>query len=204
MPRPRAALASATLVLLIGSASATVAVAQAPPDSARPAPYSQLRFRLSGARIVNREPIGDFWRSNTGGSLGIAAPFYVGSIGVSGTVIPFRTRDGTQRPNFRALLLGVDWGGTLPLPGPLRLQATARVGDFVMLIENPDVWLDSESELFVGGELSAALPLRGPLALTAAGSYAHVRTRPTLDVALLAVGLELSTRTPGWLRAILE
>jgi hypothetical protein len=101
-------------------------------------------------------------------------------------------------------MLGIDWGIELPIPGPVHARAAARIGDFVMLIENPDVWLDSESELFLGGELSAGWQIRRDLALTAAGSFAHVRTQPSLDLALLSVGLEYATRTPGWLRAILE
>ena len=73
-----------------------------------------------------------------------------------------------------------------------------------MLFENPDVWLDSESELFVGAELAAGWQMRRELALTAAGTFAHVRTQPSLGLAMVSVGLEYVTRTPGWLRAILE
>jgi hypothetical protein len=40
--------------------------------------------------------------------------------------------------------------------------------------------------------------------VNAAGSLARVYTRPSLDLALVTVGLEYSTRTPGWLRAFLE
>lgn len=177
--------------------------AQEPASSARPAPYSELRFRLSGARVVNHERIHDFWRSQTGAGGGISTPFYVGSIGLGATLIPFEARD-TQRPNLRALILAVDWSVEIPVPGPVRLRAGARVGDFVMLIENPELWLDSESELLVGGELSAGLPVRRDLAVVVAGSLAHVRTRPSLDVALVTIGLEYATRTPGWLRAFLE
>jgi hypothetical protein len=168
-----------------------------------PIPYSHLRIRVSGARNVNREALHDFWRAGTGGSVALTTPFYVGSVGASGTLIPFRTRD-SSRPNFRALLLALDWGVEIPAPGPLRARAAARVGDFVMLIENPDVWLDSESELFVGGELSAGVALWKNIGVTVAGSVARVQTRPSLDLALVTVGLEYATRTPGWLRAILE
>jgi len=176
---------------------------QQPRDSTRDAPYSSLHVRLSGARIVNRQSIDHFWRSGTGGGLGISTPFYLGRVGVAATLIPFQSRDG-GRPSFRAVILGIDWGTEMPLPGPIRVQAAARIGDFVMLIENPDTWLDSESELFVGGELSAAVPLRRDLAVTAAGSFAHVRTRPSLDIALVTLGVEYATRTPGWMRAFLE
>ncbi len=201
----RTSAAGVVALGLVLAAPASLALpAQAPHDSSgRNAPYSQLRIRVSGARIVNREPIHDFWRSETGGGLGIETPFYVGSIGVGATLIPFRARDA-QRPNFRAVILGLDWGTDIPVPGPLRAHAAARIGDFVMLIENPNVWLDSESELLLGGELSAGLALRRDLAVTAAGSFARVRTRPALDVALLTIGLEYATRTPGWLRAFLE
>lgn len=174
--------------------------AQALPD---PTPYSQLHIRLSGARNVNREALHEFWRAETGGSLGLTTPFYLGSIGVGGTLIPFRARDAA-RPNFRALLLAIDWGVDIPAPRPLRARAVARVGDFVMLIENPDLWLDSESELFVGGEISTGIALRRDLAMMVAASFARVHTRPSLDLALMTVGLEYATRTPGWLRAILE
>jgi hypothetical protein len=173
------------------------------PLHAQTAPYSQLRIRVAGARNVNREQLHDYWRAGTGGGVSLTTPFYVGSIGAGATLIPFRTRD-ISRPNFRALLLGLDWGLEIPAPGPIHARAAARVGDFVTLIENPDVWLDSESELFVGGELSAGVQLRRDLAVTVAGSYARVHTRPSLDLAILTVGLEYATRTPGWLRAILE
>jgi hypothetical protein len=166
-------------------------------------PYSQLRVRLSGARNVNRERLHDYWRAGTGAGVGVTTPFYVGSVGATATVIPFRTRE-VGRPNFTALMLGVDWGVELPVPGPVHARAAARVGDFVMLFENPDLWLDSESELFVGAELSAGWQMRRDLAVTAAGTFAHVQTRPSLGLALLSVGLEYATRTPGWLRAILE
>lgn len=175
--------------------------AQVPSDSA--APYSRLRIRLSAAQNVNHEPLHDFWRPGTGASLAVTAPFYLGSIGVNGTLVPFRTRDAS-RPNFRAVLLGIDWSGVVPMPGPLRVNATARIGDFVMLVQKPDVWLDSESELFVGGELSASLPVYRNLSLAATGSFAHVRTRPLLDLAFVTIGLEYAARTPGWLRAVLE
>jgi hypothetical protein len=41
-------------------------------------------------------------------------------------------------------------------------------------------------------------------AVAAAGSVARVYTRPSLDLTFVTVGLEYATRTPGWLRAILE
>jgi hypothetical protein len=198
--RPAASAHAIVLGLLAGSAPL---FAQAPRDSANPAPYSQLHIRLSGARNVNHEPMHDFWRAGTGGALALTTPFYVGSIGVGGTFIPFTKRD-SSRPNLRTLLLALDWGFELLAAGPLHARAAARVGDFVMLIENPDVWIDSESELFFGGELSAALRLRRDLALTVAGSLARVHTRPALDLAFVTLGLEYATRTPGWLRAILE
>ena len=166
-------------------------------------PYSQLRIRLSGARNVNHERLHDYWRAGTGAGVGITTPFYVGSVGATATAIPFRKRE-VGRPNFTALMLGVDWGVELPVPGPLQARASARVGDFVMLFENPNLWLDSESELFVGADLSAGWQMRRDLALTDAGTFVHVRTQPSLGLAMLSVGLEYVTRTPGWLRAILE
>lgn len=187
-------------VLLVALAPAALASAQVQRQSA---PYSQLRIRLSGARNVNREELHDYWRAGTGVGVALTTPFHVGSLGASATFLPFRTRD-VGRPNLKALMLGIDWGIELPIPGPVRARAAARVGDFVMLIENPDVWLDSESELFVGGELSAGWQMRRDLALTAAGSFAHIRTRPSIGLAVLSIGLEYATRTPGWLRAILE
>jgi hypothetical protein len=177
--------------------------AQVPSDSATSGAYSQLRIRISGARNIKHEPLHEFWRTGTGGGLAVTTPFYLGSIGVNAMLLPFQTRD-SSRPNFRALLLGIDWGGGLPIHGPVQVRAAARVGDFVMLIENPDRWLDSESELFVGGELSASLALYRNLSLAAAGSFAHVYTRPSLDLALVTIGLEYATRTPGWLRTFLE
>ena len=198
-------LAAIVLAIIFKSATAGSVAAQAGPDAAsQPAPpYSELRIRLAGARNVNRQAIHDFWKAGTGGELAIATPFYLGSIGVGATVIPFRARD-VGRPSFRALLLGVDWRGELAVVGPLRARVAGRVGDFVVLIENPDVWLDSESELFVGGELSAAVALRRGLSAVVAGSFAHVYTRPSLDLAVLTLGLEYAARTPRWLRAILE
>jgi hypothetical protein len=170
---------------------------------AQDAPYSQLRMRVAGARMVNHERIHDWWRAGTGAGIAITTPFHVGSIGATATLLPFRARDA-GRPNFKALLLGVDWGFALPLPGPFHARAAARVGDFVMLVENPDVWLDSESELLVGGELAAGVHLWRSLALSVTGSFAHVYTRPSLDLAVVSIGLEYATRTPGWMRAILE
>ena len=166
-------------------------------------PYSQLRIRMSGVRNVNQEALHDYWRAGTGGGVGITTPFYAGSVGATATVIPFRKRE-IGRPDFTAVMLGIDWGVELPIPGPIQARAAARVGDFVMLFENPDVWLDSESELFVGVELSAGWQMRRDLALTAAGTFAHVRTQPSLGLAMVSVGLEYVTRTPGWLRTILE
>jgi hypothetical protein len=202
MPYNACARAIALGLLLLGTDPRTLA-AQAPRDTTNPRPYSQLRLRLSGAQNVNHEPLHDFWRAGTGAAVSLTTPFYVGSVGASGTFIPFRTRDGA-RPNFRALLLALDWGLELPAPPPERTTAAARIGDFVMLIDNPDVWLDSESELFVGGELSAGLQLRRDLAFAVAGSFARVHTRPSLDLAFVTVGIEYVTRTPGWLRTILE
>lgn len=166
-------------------------------------PYSQLRIRMSGVRNVNQEELHDYWRARTGGGIGITTPFYEGTVGATATIIPFQKRE-IGRPNFTAVMLGVDWGIELPIPGPIHARAAARVGDFVMLFENPDVWLDSESELFVGAELSAGWQMRRDLALIAAGTFAHVRTQPSLGLAMVSVGLEYVTRTPGWLRAILE
>ena len=191
------------LGFLLLTADPRVLVGQAQPDTAKAVPYSELRLRVSGARNVNHEPLHDFWRAGTGAAVALKTPFYVGSVGAGATFIPFRTRDAS-RPNFRALLLALDWGLELPAPGPLNLSGAARVGDFVMLIENPDLWLDSESELFLGGELSAGVDLRRDLGITVAGSFARVFTRPSLDLAFVTIGLEYATRTPGWLRAILE
>ena len=186
--------------LLLPFAAAILAPADAiGQDSA----YSRLRIRASGALNVNDGQLDDYWHAGTGGGIGITTPFHVGSIGATATLIPFRTRDA-GRPNFKALMLGLDWGVWLPVPGPFDLRAAARVGDFVMLIENPDLWLDSESELFLGGEVSAGWRMWRDLGLTVAGSFAHVRTQPSLDLAIVTVGLEYATRTPRWLRAILE
>ena len=192
MPRLRRSLVLVVLTALVAF-----------PLDAQDAPYSRLRIRVSGARNINNEQLQDYWRAGTGGGIAIATPFYVGSLGATAMLIPFRTRQA-GRPNFKALLLGLDWGVEVPAPGPIYARAAARVGDFVMMIENPDVWLDSESELFVGAELATGVQLRRALALSVAGSFAHVYTRPSLDLAILSVGLEYATRTPGWLRAILE
>jgi hypothetical protein len=183
----------------------SLAVASGAPCSldAQPTAYSELRIRVSGARNVNREQLHDYWRAGTGGGVALTTPFYVGSVGAGATLIPFRTRD-SSRPNFKAVLLGLDWGLEIPAPAPVYARAAARIGDFVTLVDNPDLLLDSESELFIGGELSAGVHLRRDLAVTAAGSFARVHTRPSLDLAILTVGLEYVTRTPGWLRAILE
>lgn len=186
-------------VLLVGLA----AVSAATHVDGQASPYSQLRIRMSGVRNVNHEELHDYWRAGTGGGVGITTPFYVGTVGATATVIPFRKRE-IGRPNFTAVMLGIDWGVELPIPGPIHARAAARVGDFVMLFENPDVWLDSESELFLGAELSAGWQVRRDLALAAAGTFAHVRTQPSLGLAMVSVGLEYATRTPGWLRAILE
>ena len=191
------------VALAWGLASSPALEAQESPASVETRPYSQLRFRLSGARALSTDALRDFWRSGTGGSLLVTTPFYVGSVGVGAALVPFRSREA-GRPDFRALLIGVEWGSDVSLPGPFSARAAWRIGDFVMLIDNPDLWLDSESELFVGGEVSAGYALRRDLALTLAGSLAHVFTRPSLDLALVTVGLEYSTRTPGWLRSILE
>jgi hypothetical protein len=180
-----------------------IAIVCASPLAAQVDPYSQLRIRLSGARNVNREQLHDYWSAATGGGVAVTTPFYVGSIGVGATLIPFRTRDAS-RPSFKALLLGLDWGVEIPAPGPIHARAAARVGDFVMLVENPDLWLDSESELFLGGELAAGVQLRRDLALAVTGSLARVHTRPSFDLAIVTVGLEYATRTPGWLRTFLE
>jgi hypothetical protein len=201
MRRIISARAIAVLGLVVAEQRALAA--QAPLDSAKPTPYSQLRLRVSGTRNVNHEPLHDYWRAGMGGSIALTTPFYVGSVGAGATLLPFKTRD-TGRPNFRALLLGLDWGVEFPAPGPLRARGAARVGDFVMLVENPDVWLDSESELFFGAELSAALSVWKQVSVTAAGTFARVYTRPALDLAFISVGFEYATRTPGWLRAILE
>jgi hypothetical protein len=188
---------------LLLAANASSLPAQVARDSAAPTPYSQLRIRVSAARNVNREALHDFWGAGTGGGIALTTPFYLGSVGAGAMLIPFRARDGS-RPDFRALLLGLDWGVEIPAPGPVHARAAARVGDFVMLIENPDVWLDSESELFLGGELSAGVALWKNLTMTVAASLARVHTRPSLDLALVTIGLEYATRTPGWLRSVLE
>lgn len=187
-------------VLLLVLAAAILAPMDAEgQDSA----YSRLRIRASGALNVNDARLHDYWHAGTGAGIGITTPFHVGSIGATATLIPFRTRD-TGRPNFKALMLGLDWGVELAVPGPFDVRAAARLGDFVMLIENPDLWLDSESELFLGGEVAAGWQVWRDLAVTVAGSFAHVRTQPSLDLAIVSVGLEYATRTPRWLRAILE
>jgi hypothetical protein len=105
---------------------------------------------------------------------------------------------------LRTVLLALDWGADLPLPMPLRVRASAQLGDFVMIIENPDTWFDSESELFMGAALSAGYALRRDLTVLATGSLARVHTRPALNLGIVTVGLEYATRTPRWLRAILE
>lgn len=191
---------AARCALIVGFAWAIFAPADA---NAQDSAYSLLRIRVSGARNVNQDQLHDFWRPGTGGGFGIITPFHVGSIGATATLIPFRARD-VGRPSFRALMLGLDWGVELPIAGPFNARAAARIGDFIMFIENPDVWLDSESELFVGGELSAGWQVWRALSITAAGAFAHVRTEPSLDLAILSIGLEYATRTPGWLRTILE
>jgi hypothetical protein len=196
-------------VLALGFAIGCPAIAgaQAAVDSTKVAPYSRLRLRVGAARSVDHEPVDGFYRAATGGTFGVTTPFYVGWIGIAGTFIPLNALNhnvAAGRPNLRTLLLALDWGFDLPLRGPLRARASAELGDFVMIIENPDTRFDSESELFTGAALSAGYALRRDLTLLARGSLARVHTRPALNLGIVTVGLEYTARTPRWLRAILE
>jgi hypothetical protein len=181
--------------------------AQAGADSAPSAPYSRLRLRVGAARSVDHEPVDGYYRAATGGAFGITTPFYLGWIGITGAFMPLNALDhnvAAGRPNLHMLLLAVDWGVDLPLHGPLRARASADLGDFVMIIENPETRFDSESELFTGASLSAGYALRRDLTVVATGFLARVHTRPALNLGIVTLGLEYATRTPRWLRAILE
>jgi hypothetical protein len=195
------------LALGVAIVCPAIAAAQTGPDSTKPAPYSRLRLRVGAARSVDHEPVDGFYRATTGAAFGITTPFYLGWIGIAGTFIPLNALNhnvAAGRPNLHTLLLALDWGFDLPLRGPLRARASAELGDFVMIIENPDTRFDSESELFTGAAVSAGYAVRRDLTLVATGSLARVHTRPALNLGIVTLGLEYATHTPRWLRAILE
>jgi len=193
-------MARAFLVFL-----ALQALPAALPAQARPAPFATLDLGLTVLADVNRGSLHRWWSPGTAVGLGVAMPFYLGSVELGLQYAhPRAIRDDV--PGFRSLLLYAGWGGGRDLGDGFSAGGGLRVGVMAMRFDGdtlPD-FRSRESELGVAGRLALRwMPADTWFAETSV-SYQSVLTQRRIEQVFLAAGVGRRLAAPAWLRDFLD
>jgi hypothetical protein len=171
----------------------------------RPAAFSTIGVEVAGLRGAREERLHETWEQGGGFGVEVSTPLPLGEAGLGVAQLPFRARTADQ-PDFRARLLTARWGLAGRLAGPLSIRASVIGGNFLMRFDDGP-WavggLSTESELFLGARGSLDLVVRG-VGVTAGIEYDRVLTRVPIGLVTLRAGGRVVTRTPAWLRGVLE
>lgn len=180
-------------------------LAAAIPASGRQAgPYEVLDWSVAGTENVNRVGVHTWWWPSTGLSARVATNGRVGIVEAGGRWVPMSSRT-VEQPAWDAVLLYAGWGPRWTPTSPLRLTGTARIGLLRMMFdEQTFAGVKTENELTAGLAARIELFPVPTVGLFVEATAERTFTSTPIDWIHATAGVVLRTRTPAWLRRVLE
>lgn len=179
-------------------------VAAMPANGRQLGAYAVLDWSAGGTENVNRVGMHTWWWPSTGVSARVATNGRVGVVEAGGRWVPMSPRTAAQ-PAWDAVLLYAGWGPRWTPTNRLRLTGTARLGLLRMMFdEETFAGVKTENELSAGLAARIELfPLRN-VGLFVEATAERTFTSTPIDWLHGSAGLVIRTRTPSWLRRVLE
>lgn len=189
---------SAVLALLLG-------LAAAPAGAQADAPWSRLEVGVGGAATLSIGELHPLWRAGPGAALRLSTPFHLGTVGVSATRLPFRSRSA-ERPHFRATLAAAEWSVTPRVAGRVQALAGVQVGVLDMRFhrDGDPIANADENELALGVQAGLTARVADRVRLRLVAGRQRVATRVPLHLSMLSAEVSYSAATPRWLREVLR
>jgi len=183
-----------------------VASLTAAPSAAqeRAAPFETIGVSVSLVANVNRNAFHATWRSGAGAELGLASPFYAGTVELGIDQAGFESRTPGV-PDFRSRFIFLGWHAGVASRS-LRWSAGGRLGPYTMRFDDSSLPDYRRHENELGTELVSRLGWRpaAPWELAFSARYRTVLTEPRLRHVNLAFTATRDFRTPRWLRDFLD
>ena len=171
----------------------------------RTEPFSTVDLRVNGTSNVNRNFLHAFWKPGTGVDGSIATPFYLGFIEFGGAI--HRYNADRDVPGFGALWLYAGWGLGADVADRLRLESSARIGNYRMTFDTAETefaGVANESELAMMVNARVAVRMVGPVSVYVSGSYMQAYTFIRLKLWYASAGLSFRLTTPDGLKDFLQ
>lgn len=166
--------------------------------------YGVLDWSVGGAENMNRVGMHTWWWPSTGVSARVSTNGRVGIVEVGGRWVPMSPRT-TAQPAWDALLLYAGWGPRWVPTNRLRLTGTARLGLLRMMFdEETFAGVKTENELSIGFAARVEWFALRNVGVFAEATAERTFTSMPIDWIHGSAGLVLRTRTPVWLRRVLE
>lgn len=168
-------------------------------------PFSTLTISAGMATDLATGRLADYWKTEPGGYLRVATPFYLGDIALAAHRTSFPTKDAA-RPDFHLLTTTIEWNAELGLPRGAAAFGGAQVGSAAMHFEDNDdiAGNENENEFLAGIQAGVEVPIARGVGFTVVGSQRRIFTRIPMRLTSVGAGLHVTFRTPGRLREILE
>ena len=192
--------ASAPCLLLLG-----LTLCLLPPQAqAQTEPFETIELRVSGTANVNRNFLHNFWNQGTGVQVALATPFYLGFVEAGSAL--HRYEAVGEVPGLSAVWLYAGWGLGLDLADRLRLEGSARIGNYHMSFDEASAFASvvNESELAVMLHARAALRAAGPAYIYVSGSYLQAYTFIRMKLWYVSAGVSFRLPSPNWLKVFLR
>ena len=199
-PTPQRSGSFFLLTLALAALTALPAQAQQ-----RTEPFSTVEFRISGTSNVNRNFLHEFWKRGTGVEVSLATPFYLGFLEFGGTIHRYEAEQDV--PGFGAMWLYAGWGLGIEVANRLRLESSARIGNYRMTFDNAETefaGVANESELAMMVNARVAVRAAGPVSVYVSGSYLQAYTFLRLKLWYASAGLSFRLQTPEGLKSFLH
>lgn len=180
-------------------------LAAAPAAAQADAPWSRLEVGVAGAATLGSGDLHALWRPGPGAEVRLSTPFHFGSVGVSATRLPFRSRS-PERPHFRATLAAAEWSVTPQVARGVRVLARVQVGALDMRFhrEGEQIANADENELTLGVQAGFTAQVFDRMQLLLVGGRQRVATRIPMHLSVVTAGASYSVATPRWLREVLR
>jgi hypothetical protein len=170
----------------------------------RTEPFSTVEFRVSGTSNINRNFLHVFWKPGAGIESSLATPFYFGFLEFGGAL--HRYDAARDVPGFGAVWLYMGWGLGFDVASRLRLDGSARLGNYRMSFDEQNEFsgVVNESELAVMLHARLAVRTVGPVFVYASGSYLQAYTFLRLKLWYASVGVSLRVPAAEGLKKFLR
>ena len=159
---------------------------------------------MNGTTNVNRNFLHEFWKPGAGVEASVGTPFYLGFLEFGGAI--YRHEAEQDVPGFGAVWLYAGWGLGAELTDRLRLESSARIGNYHMAFDDPTEFAGVANENELAMMLNARVVVRmvGPASIYASGSYLQAYTFIRLKLWYASAGLSFRLPTPDGLKDFLQ